>query len=172
MFLIGQILIYFALALIVGGAIGFMLRACMADTACDDVRDALKEAQLRYQMSEENLASVRSRHFEPVAPLATANTTLAALNERDLEIALLAAAPGTSLLGRFGADDLTAIKGITPKIDVWLGLRGITRFSHIATLTPSELYWLIENLPHNGASVYRDHWVAQAVELDISKGKV
>lgn len=172
MFLIGQILVYFALALIVGGAIGFMLRACMADTACDDVRDELKEVRLRYQTSEENLASVKSRNVEPVAPLATANTALAVLNERDLEIALLAAAPGTSLLGRFGADDLTAIKGITPKIDVWLGLKGITRFSHIANLTPSELYWLIENLPQNGASVYRDHWVAQAVALDAKKSKV
>lgn len=172
MFLIGQILIYFALALIVGGAIGFMLRACMADTACDDVRDELKEAQVRYQTAEENLASGTSRHVAPVVPLTHTNAGLERLSERDLEVTLLAGAPGTSLLGRFGADDLTAIKGITPKIDVWLGLKGITRFSHIANLTPSELYWLIENLPQNGASVYRDHWVAQAVELDAKKTKV
>lgn len=171
MFLIGQILIYFALALIAGGAIGFMWRACMADTACDDVRDELKDAHLRYQTLEESLANVTSRHVQPVVPVLPAQAGLEILTERDLEVALLEAAPGTSLQGRFGADDLTAIKGITPKIDVWLGLKGITRFSHIANLTPGELYWLIENLPDNGASVYRDHWVAQAVALDAKKMK-
>jgi predicted flap endonuclease-1-like 5' DNA nuclease len=99
------------------------------------------------------------------APLRVATTGLAALTPRDLEAELWKAGPGQPTKARFSADDLTTIKGITPETGAWLGQNGITRFSQIASLTASELFWLVENLPSDGASVYRDQWVAQAAKL-------
>jgi predicted flap endonuclease-1-like 5' DNA nuclease len=204
MYLISQTMIYLLLALLVGGAIGYAFRACLADTACDDVRDDLALAQARLQEMEEmeeragqaksvpvsGLAlfpgpgepAPRTAFVpEPIVTLADTNAplpvapemggkrdaaaTLAELSARDLETALLAAAPGTSPKARFEADDLTAIKGLTPQMDKWLAGFGVTRLADIASLTPSELYWLVENLPGDGSSVYRDHWVAQATAM-------
>jgi predicted flap endonuclease-1-like 5' DNA nuclease len=165
MYLINQIFIFLALALIVGGAIGYALRACMADTACDDLRDELALVQSRQNAQLESQTAVQTRQVTPAIGGVSAVSGLADMNARDFEDALLVAAPGTLLKNRFGADDLTAIRGVTRKMDVWLGLNGITRFSHIADLTAGELYWLVENLPQDGASVYRDHWVAQASKL-------
>ena len=166
MFLISQIFIYLALALIIGGAIGFALRACLADRACDEVREDLALANARYNGLLESTAAAQTQQVIKPSVAHNVSTGLGDLHPRDLEFALLQVAPGTSLKGRFAADDLTVIKGITPEIDVWLGLNGITRFSQIASLSASELYWLVENLPQDGASVYRDQWVAQAIALD------
>jgi predicted flap endonuclease-1-like 5' DNA nuclease len=178
MFLISQTLIYLILALIIGGAIGYAFRECLADTACDDVREDLALTQSRYQALLERESDVRTQPvsglaaFPVAAPLAQATTAfpVAALNlgdldARDFEKALLDAAPGTSPKMRFTADDLTAINGITPKGDAWLANIGITRLADIVSLTAGELHWLVENLPENGTSVYRDHWVAQANAL-------
>jgi predicted flap endonuclease-1-like 5' DNA nuclease len=178
MFLISQTLIYLILAIIIGGAIGYAFRACLADTACDDVREDLALAQSRYQALLERESDVRTppvsglAAFPVAAPIAEVTTAfpvaainLGDLDTRDFEKALLDAAPGTSPRMRFTADDLTAINGITPTVDGWLANIGITRLADIASLTAGELHWLVENLPENGTSVYRDHWVAQANAL-------
>jgi predicted flap endonuclease-1-like 5' DNA nuclease len=205
MYLISQTLIYLLLALIIGGAIGYAFRACLADTACDDVREDLALAQSRLQEFEDRTRAANvapasglepfppqsptpvSKPFvpEPIVTLASVNGSLPVapemggqpeaanglntLTTRQLEAQLLAAAPGTSPKSRFEADDLTAIKGLTPQMDAWLASFGITRLADIISLTPAELYWLVENLPGDGSSVYRDHWVAQAHAL-LSKG--
>jgi predicted flap endonuclease-1-like 5' DNA nuclease len=203
MYLISQTMIYLLLAIIIGGAIGYAFRACLADTACDDVRDDLALAQQRLQAMEDSqrVISVPIANDLGIAPfpkqmpvtppvavvaepaMPVANTiqplpiapemggphkvavSLSELSARDMEIALLDAAPGTSPKSRFEADDLTAIKGLTPQMDTWLGNLGITRLADIASLTSPELYWLVENLPGDGSSVYRDHWIAQATAM-------
>jgi predicted flap endonuclease-1-like 5' DNA nuclease len=168
-FLLSQTIIYLALALIAGGAIGYAWRACLADTACDSVREDLVLANARY---EEVLQRYKTQQAQKVAAPVTLDEPkmgLADLSVRDLETALLMASPGAALNARFGGDDLTQISGITSPMDVWLGQNGVTRFSHIAELTAAELYWLVENLPEDGASVYRDQWVAQATMLDAAK---
>jgi predicted flap endonuclease-1-like 5' DNA nuclease len=226
MFVISQIMIFLLLALIVGGAIGYAFRACLADAACDDVRNDLALAQTRLQELEERAVPVVSSPVadlppfpvqreqtdpapfvpkpfvpEPIVTLADTlnggaqplplapemarqmppqmppqlssqalvgaevSNTLAVLSQRELEAALLATEPGTSPKSRFEAEDLTAIKGLTPQMDRFLASFGITRLADITNLTASELYWLVENLPGDGASVYRDHWVAQATAL-------
>jgi predicted flap endonuclease-1-like 5' DNA nuclease len=165
MYLFSQIFAYLALALIIGGAIGYALRACMADTACDDVREDLALANARHDAL---LESQSGRETQQVIATASLTNTASPFSEMDpyqFERELLDAAPGKPLKARFGADDLTAIRGITPKIDVWLGLNGITRFSQLASLSAAELYWLVENLPQNGDNVYRYNWVAQAERL-------
>ena len=47
MYFVTQAFIYLALALIIGGAIGYAFRSCLADTACDSVRDDLTLANAR-----------------------------------------------------------------------------------------------------------------------------
>ena len=145
------------------------MRACMADAACDDVKDELQHSQACYEALLESHNALEVRQVVSQAPVSVAMllpiSNLAKLESRDFERTLLAAAPGVCVKNRFGADDLTTIKGITPKIEVWLGLNGITRFADIASLRASELYWLVENSPYDGASVYRDQWVAQAAGL-------
>jgi predicted flap endonuclease-1-like 5' DNA nuclease len=171
MYLISQGFIYLAIALIIGGMIGYALRACFADNAGAEVREELELARARYEAFLVGRTDLQMAALQRVAPAialstpATHDISLSALSVRDLEGALLAAAPGTSPKPRFEADDLTMIKGITPKLDIWLSTQGITRFTHLVNLTPAELYWLVENLPQNGTSVYRDHWVAQAAAL-------
>jgi predicted flap endonuclease-1-like 5' DNA nuclease len=175
MYLISQTLIYLALALLIGGGIGYAFRACLADTACDDVREDLALARARLSAMEHDRNSVKLAPVQGLTPFPAANDSFVAkpetaarlsdLDARGIETVLLAAAPGTSPKIRFEFDDLTTIKGLTPKMDAWLSGLGITRLADIASLTPSELYWLVENLPENGASVYRDHWVAQATRL-------
>lgn len=169
MYLIGQVSIYLALALIIGGAIGYALRSCMTDTACDDLRDDLELAQSRYDALLESQIAVPVRQVNDPAAVESLGPGLAHMDTRALETALLSAAPGSSLKNRFGADDLTLIQGITPKMDAWLGFNGVSRFSQIANLSAAELYWLVENLPEDGSSVYRDHWVAQASSLVSTK---
>lgn len=177
MYLISQVFIFLAIALLIGGAIGYAFRSCLADTACDDVRADLAQTTARYEaLLESQLAAETRQIVLPVreAQLAPARASastqalvpdLAAMDRYEVEHALLAAAPGVSIRARFGVDDLTSIKGLTPKMDVWLGRNGITRYSDIAGLSASELYWLVENLPDDGASIYRDHWVAQTKAL-------
>jgi predicted flap endonuclease-1-like 5' DNA nuclease len=169
MYLIGQAIVYLALALIIGGALGYALRSCIADTACDDVREDLALAQSRYDAILKTQSAIPPQQMTIVATVASSAPSLVDMDARALEAALLSAAPGTSLKNRFGADDLTAIQGITPKMDVWLGLQGITRFAQIANLSAGELFWLVENLPEHGGSVYRDQWVAQATKLITTK---
>jgi predicted flap endonuclease-1-like 5' DNA nuclease len=163
MYLIAQNFIYLAIAMIIAATIGYVVRACMADTACDDVREDLRLAQARYDDLLE-----KSQSPTPIAPAAKPpvleplNHDLAALSRRDLEAIILAAEPGRSPARRLAADDLTIIKGITPRLDHWLASLHITRFEHLLSLSPSELYWLVDNAPENGASLYRDNWLAQA----------
>lgn len=165
MYLISQVFIYLALALIIGGAIGFAIRSCQGDSSCDDIRDELSQANARYAaLLERQNPTEPSPIVTAASPVVFANR-FAEMDPVSLERELLNAAPGKPLKARFGPDDLTSIRGITPKIDAWLGLNGVTRFSQVADLSAAELYWLVENLPENGNSVYRDNWVAQAHSL-------
>jgi predicted flap endonuclease-1-like 5' DNA nuclease len=177
MFLLSQILIFLALALIVGGLIGYAFRACLVD---NDNLAQREELALTKEYNQALLETQASQDLRPVvgtiaglAPFPVAAEVepdtpllgLGTLSARDLEQALLASAPGKSPKPRFGADDLTAIKGLTPEMDAFLGSLGITRLADIASLSAGELYWLVDNLPGDGASVYRDQWVAQAEAL-------
>ncbi len=159
MFVIVQGFVYLALALIIGGAIGYAFRTCLADTACDDVRADLSLSQARY---EALLGQSHQVGQTVVASPPNDGSNLSKLTSRELERAILSAGNGRSPARRLGADDLTAIKGITPRLDVWLAQQNITRFEHLVNLDPGELYWLVENAPENGSSIYRDQWIAQA----------
>lgn len=63
------------------------------------------------------------------------------------------------------ADDLLLIEGVGPKNNKWLNEHGIHYFWQIATMNPSELAWIANNLPKFGTRVYRENWVKQSANL-------
>ena len=70
--------------------------------------------------------------------------------------ALLAAARDS------GADDLTRIKGVGPKLRDLLHRLGVFHFDQIAAWTAAEVAWVDENLEGFKGRVSRDGWVDQA----------
>lgn len=160
MFLISQMLVFLTLALIIGGLIGYAFRACLSDNGHQDTPEVTASEKILDKTARPLAAPTSLAPFPQ-----TGTPQLAALTPRDLEHELLAAAPGKSPKARFVADDLTAINGLTPEMDAFLADLGITRLADIADLTSKELYWLVDHLPGDGASLYRDQWVAQASRL-------
>lgn len=61
-------------------------------------------------------------------------------------------------------DDLTVLVGIGPKLSVSLAERGLTRYAHIAALTPKKIARLDKQMKLMGR-IERDAWVAQAKRL-------
>jgi NADH-quinone oxidoreductase subunit E len=63
------------------------------------------------------------------------------------------------------ADDLKAMKGVGPKLEIMLNELGIYRFEQIAAFTPENLAWVDANLTAFKGRPQRDDWVAQAKAL-------
>ena len=64
-----------------------------------------------------------------------------------------------------GADDLTQIKGIGPKLAVLCNGIGFYHFDQIASWNEAEIAWMDENLEGFKGRVTRDNWVPQAKAL-------
>ena len=64
-----------------------------------------------------------------------------------------------------GADDLTLIKGVGPKLEALLHSMGFFHFDQIAAWTSQEVAWVDQNLEGFKGRVTRDDWVAQATIL-------
>jgi predicted flap endonuclease-1-like 5' DNA nuclease len=62
------------------------------------------------------------------------------------------------------ADDLTAIKGIGPKLSATLNELGVFHYAQIAQWTPEQCDWVDDKLAFRGR-VQREGWVEQAREL-------
>jgi predicted flap endonuclease-1-like 5' DNA nuclease len=62
------------------------------------------------------------------------------------------------------ADDLTAIKGIGPKLSATLNELGVFHYAQIAEWTPEQCDWIDDKLAFKGR-VQREGWVEQAGEL-------
>lgn len=90
------------------------------------------------------------------------------MSPEELERQVVAAGSGTkpkSVDSKETPDDLLLIDGVGPKNNEWLKANGIHYFWQIATMNPSELAWLANNLPNFGSRVYRENWVAQCANL-------
>lgn len=72
-------------------------------------------------------------------------------------------APSTS---SSGADDLTRIKGLGPRVATMLGEMGITRFAEIAVWDDSEIDRIDAQLGRFQGRIRRDAWVEQAKLLN------
>jgi NADH-quinone oxidoreductase subunit E len=64
-----------------------------------------------------------------------------------------------------GADDLTRIKGLGPKLLRALNRMGVFHIDQIAAWTPGEVAWMDDNIQGFKGRVSRDNWVAQAKAL-------
>ncbi len=64
-----------------------------------------------------------------------------------------------------GADDLTRIQGIGPKLQSLCHDLGIYHFDQLAALTPAELAWIDAHLPGFPGRATRDDWPGQARRL-------
>ncbi|MDG1282681.1 MAG: NADH:ubiquinone oxidoreductase, partial [Pseudorhodobacter sp.] len=60
------------------------------------------------------------------------------------------------------ADNLKAIKGIGPKLEVLCNSLGFYHFDQIANWTAEEIAWVDDNLEGFKGRVTRDAWVEQA----------
>lgn len=58
-------------------------------------------------------------------------------------------------------DDLTALKGIGPKLSAVLNAVGVTTYAQIAAWTPDDIVWFEDKLDFRGR-VTREKWVEQA----------
>lgn len=81
--------------------------------------------------------------------------------------AAAAATPQTAPSGAIpaaatGADDLTRIKGVGPKLSTLLGALGITRFEQIASWTPADIERIDAQLGNFQGRIQRDNWTEQA----------
>lgn len=68
-----------------------------------------------------------------------------------------------------GADDLTKIKGVGPKLAKMLNSMGFYHFDQVAAWTAAEVAWVDENLEGFKGRVSRDNWVHQA--RGLAEGK-
>ena len=62
-------------------------------------------------------------------------------------------------------DDLLRLKGIGPKLAALLNQHGITRFEHLASLTPDQVEALDQNFGAFRGRLARDHVIDQASYL-------
>jgi predicted flap endonuclease-1-like 5' DNA nuclease/DNA repair exonuclease SbcCD ATPase subunit len=103
-----------------------------------------------------------NRNFKP--------SIIASMDADRLEQLVLAAGDGCKPSNTVGLessdhDDLKEIGGIGPVNEKWLHDQGIFYFWQIASWVPEELAWVSQNLPNFGKRVYRENWVAQAMQL-------
>jgi NADH-quinone oxidoreductase subunit E len=63
------------------------------------------------------------------------------------------------------ADDLTAIKGLGPRMQEALNRMGVFHLDQIAGWSRAEALWMDANIPGVKGRVTRDNWIAQAQAL-------
>ncbi len=63
------------------------------------------------------------------------------------------------------ADDLTALKGVGPKLAVSLNEAGIYHFTQVADWSEANVAWVDANVPGVRGRCSKNGWVAQAAEL-------
>jgi predicted flap endonuclease-1-like 5' DNA nuclease len=96
---------------------------------------------------------------EAPAPDAIADEPIAAAAPMDASPASLAASEPEAPAG---ADDLTRMKGVGPKLAERLQALGVTRFAQIAALSPAEAEALDAQLGNFQGRLKRDRWIEQA----------
>ncbi|BDI61671.1 hypothetical protein [Qipengyuania nanhaisediminis] len=73
-----------------------------------------------------------------------------------------APAPAGAAADATGADDLSRIKGVGPKLVAMLHQHGITRFEQIASWSDDDIARIDATLGRFSGRIERDHWVEQA----------
>ena len=84
------------------------------------------------------------------------------------EVKAKAAPVALAATGAAGADDISLIAGIGPKIYAALTDMGITTFAHVAAWTPEDVTRIEADIKQKGR-VAREEWIEQAKELMAGK---
>ena len=128
----------------------------MADAVLENVEVALAPEPAIEEAPVEEAPAV-----EDAAP-----TVEAAPEEAQAEVTAAMVQPKALEAPRGGqSDDLTAIKGIGPKLAEKLGEMGIYHYDQIAAWTEAEVAWMDENLGRPTGRASRNNWVAEAAGL-------
>ena len=171
-FLLGEIWVLIALAVLLGLVAGWLIwgrrAAPVAAATTDDgearrLRRELEACRTEKAAAEARIAQMESeleavQQAAGAAELAVSPTEVAPARPARLEAPIDGA-----------ADDLKRIKGVGPKLEALLNRLGFWHFDQIANWTPAEVAWVDENLETFKGRVTRDDWVAQARELAAEK---
>lgn len=166
-FLIAEIWMLLALALIVGFVAGWLIFGGRGAGQ----KIAAAEADLNTCRAE--LAGLKvelDRVQTPAAPLAPpVSKTATKAKTASKKSAAKSSAPkkprALKTARKSGADDLKVIKGIGPELEKLCNKLGFFHYDQIAKWTKDEIAWVDENLEGFKGRVTRDKWVAQAKKL-------
>lgn len=154
-----------------GGAIGASLKSGQVGIDKEELetlnsRNKYLEARIKF--FEENGDNTKATAQEEVSNKNFVVSAAGAMSSEELEAEIVKAGDGVkpkAIARSVDADDLLLIDGVGPKNNAWLNENGIHYFWQIATMSPSELAWLANNLPNFGSRVYRENWVSQCANL-------
>jgi predicted flap endonuclease-1-like 5' DNA nuclease len=104
-------------------------------------------------------APIREPEAAP-EPAPLSDEAIAAAGPLDASPAALAASEPVHASD--GADDLTRMKGVGPKLAERLNALGVTRFAQLAALDPAEAAALDAQLGTFQGRIHRDRWIEQA----------
>ncbi|MHC9234084.1 NADH:ubiquinone oxidoreductase [Pseudooceanicola sp. 502str34] len=153
------------LALIVAIALGALVVWAGLETVCSGALRDHGPARGAGMPESPALAEAPAAQPAPVAPAAGARVALAqaatdAVAEKAADGPVVLSAPREG-----GADDLTRIRGVGPKLQGMLNDLGIYHFDQIAGWNAADVAWADEHLVGFRGRVSRDDWITQAGEL-------
>ena len=110
-------------------------------------------------MASENLPPVPTPRAEPAAAATSLGGAGAAVNTGVAQEEAAQAAPE-------GADDLTRLKGVGPKLATQLNTLGVTSFAQIASWSEADIDRIDDQLGRFKGRIRRDNWIEQAKLLN------
>ena len=172
-FLLTEIWVLLALAALIGLIAGWLIWGGRSDTGADADEVRRLQAELDRANAKNRAASFDLDDDTPPMPdvvytrPAPKPTVEPAKTEPvPTPSAVVGAKPAGLDAARDGLpDDLTAIKGIGPKMEKLCNRLGFWHFDQIATWSADEIAWVDDNLEGFKGRVTRDNWVEQAKTL-------
>lgn len=186
-FLLGEVWVLIALALLLGLFVGWLIwgrreTTVVTDTAeADRLRADLQAEKARCKACGDKVAALEARLADATAQATTAAMAApaaAVVADPAPEPVMAPAAepespgirPAKLDAPRAGTpDDLKRIKGIGPKLEQLCNRLGFWHFDQIAAWSADEIAWVDANLESFKGRVTRDDWVAQARVLAAEK---
>lgn len=183
---VGEIWVWLLIAAIIGFVIGWLVHwlihphgrsapanAPVAESVPDTAADARAAAERADASARRGVpvpeADAAAASAHATASRASSATKLAAsavpatVEEAQAKVAEIAAR--TSGGAKQPVDDLVAVRGIGPKIDVLLKSMGITSFAQVARFTPDDIAIVSKALGTFKDRIVRDDWMSSARDL-------
>ncbi len=170
-YLIEQSLIWLVSAGLIGGLIGYLLRAANCRRDIDQLRKSMERCKTRYANAKNKIKYLENK-FSRVEEQ---NKLLIELNNQDIEnkqdsptqietVITNKGRPIFSEEARTNPDDLQKINGIGPAIEKSLNKIGIFTYQQISTFDADNIDWVNQHLAFPGR-IQRDQWIEQSIKL-------